>query len=149
MNQSNNKNKRIEDVPISELLLQKPPFVMVDRLTFFSEHEAETEFEVRVDNVFCVDGHLQLGGLVENIAQCNAARIGYYYRYVLGKSVQMGFIGAIRSLTIYCLPSVGEVLKTRIKLVSEAFGMSSIEARIEGSVSGLCAEGQMTNALAE
>lgn len=137
----------ITEIPIQELLLQRPPFVMVDQLTFFSESEAETLFEVKADNVLCADGHLQIGGLVENIAQCNAARIGYYYKYVLHKPVQLGFIGAIRSLTVHQLPAVGETLTTRITMQSEAFGMSSIAAKVIGSQSGLCAEGTMTTAL--
>lgn len=136
---------KLTEIPVTELLPQRPPFVMIDCLTGFSETTTETRLTVRDDNVLVQDGRLSVYGLVENIAQTCAARLGYA-SYILHKPVRIGFIGAVRGCKIKRLPLVGEALETRIEVKEEIFGLTLVDAevRLDGET---IAETQMKIAL--
>lgn len=136
---------KLTEIPVTELLPQRPPFVMIDCLTGFSETTTETRLTVRDDNVLVQDGRLSVYGLVENIAQTCAARLGYA-SYILHKPVRIGFIGAVRGCKIKRLPLVGETLETRIEVKEEIFGLTLVDAevRLDGAT---IAETQMKIAL--
>ena len=136
---------KLTEIPVTELLPQRPPFVMIDSLTGFSETTTETRLPVRDDNVLVQDGRLSVYGLVENIAQTCAARLGYA-SYILHKPVRIGFIGAVRGCKIKRLPLVGETLETRIEVKEEIFGLTLVDAevRLDGET---IAETQMKIAL--
>lgn len=116
----------MELLPVQELLPQRAPMVMIDRLVRIDDSVAATEFEVRSDNIFVCDGRLDEAGLVENVAQTCAARIGY-----ISQELKIGVIGAIRNFDIVRLPHVGELLHTEVRVVSEIFGMTLVEADVE------------------
>ena len=67
-------------------------------------------------------------GLVENIAQTCAARIGYVNKYILLKGIQLGFIGAIRNLKVSGLPRTGDTIETKVTVTEEMFGMTLADA---------------------
>ena len=125
--------RKIEDITLSELLPQRPPFVMIDRLVSCDDVFAVTELTVRKDNIFVENKRLTSSGLIENIAQTCAARIGYL-NLNAGGTVKIGVIGAISNLDIVRTPKVGEKLETTIELISEVFQMTLVEAviRING-----------------
>ena len=70
------------------------------------------------------DGHLTASGILENMAQSSAARIGYLCKYILHVPVRIGYIGAIRKFRVYRLPAVGETLTTTVILREDVFGIS-------------------------
>ena len=113
-----------------ELLPQQSPFIMVDCLTKFDEKITETNFEVRNDNIFVENGKLNACALAENIAQTCAARLGYVNKYILKKDVQIGFIGAIKNLSVVETPSVGDILTTRIEVLQDIMGVTLVDAQI-------------------
>ena len=76
------------------------------------------------------DGRFSASGMMENIAQTCAARIGYYNKYILHKDVQTGFIGAIRDFRILTLPPVGSTITTRVDILEEIFGMTLARAEV-------------------
>ena len=125
--------RKIEDITLSELLPQRPPFVMIDRLVSCDDVFAVTELTVRKDNIFVEDERLTSSGLIENIAQTCAARIGYL-NLNAGGTVKIGVIGAISNLDNVSTPKVGEKLETTIELINEVFQMTLVEAviRING-----------------
>lgn len=136
---------KLSEIPVTELLPQRPPFVMIDCLTGFTETTTETRLTVTEDNVLVEDGRLTVYGLVENIAQTCAARLGYA-SYVLHKPVRIGFIGAVRGCQIKRLPRVGETIQTRIEVKEEIFGLTLVDAEVR--LEGECiAETQMKIAL--
>lgn len=137
----------MEDVRIDELLPQQPPFVMVDRLLRYEQEEAETEFTVREDNVLLMNGVLSSAGLTENIAQASAARIGYYYKYILHEPVKVGYIGAVKNMKVSRHPSVGETIRTSIHVIAEAFGMVAFVAVITDAEGNTIARGEMKTAI--
>jgi predicted hotdog family 3-hydroxylacyl-ACP dehydratase len=119
--------ERIEEIPVLELLPQRPPFVMIDRLIYFDRIVTKTELLVRNDNLFFEHQRLAASGLIENIAQTCAARMGYINR-LSNESVKLGFIGAIRNLTILRTPREGELLTTTIEVKEEVFQMTLVDA---------------------
>lgn len=113
-----------------ELLPQQSPFIMIDCLTKFDEKITETSFEVRNDNIFVENGKLNACALAENIAQTCGARLGYVNKYILKKDVQIGFIGAIKNLSVVETPSVGDILTTRIEVLQDIMGVTLVDAQI-------------------
>jgi len=113
-----------------ELLPQQSPFIMIDCLTKFDKKITETSFEVRNDNIFVENGKLNACALAENIAQTCAARLGYVNKYILKKDVQIGFIGAIKNLSVVETPSVGDILTTRIEVLQDIMGVTLVDAQI-------------------
>ncbi|MCR5589513.1 MAG: pseudouridylate synthase [Bacteroidales bacterium] len=116
-----------QDIDILTLLPQKPPMVMVERLLHCDTVVTETEFTVREDCIMVEDGQLTPMGLVENVAQTCAARMGYI-NVSSGKEVRVGVIGALRDIEIHSLPPVGSTIKTRIEVSEEVFGMTLAQA---------------------
>lgn len=135
-------------IDVTELLPQQPPFVMVDALLSYDERTTSCRLLVRDDNLFCDGGLLSASGLIENVAQTCAARLGFINKYILKCGVQVGYIGAIRNFTIHRQPRVGEVLVTTIHVEENVMGMTLATARIE--VGGECmAETEIKIALAQ
>ena len=117
-------------IPILELLPQRPPFVMVDNLTDYSETQSTCCLTVRADNVFFEKGCLTAPGLIEHIAQTCAARLGYYNCYILKTGVRLGFIGEVKDLCILRLPREGELIETTITVLQEIFDVTLVTAEV-------------------
>lgn len=137
---------KLEKIDIHELLPQQEPFIMVGILTHFDERVTTTQTIIREDNIFVENGFFTASGIIENIAQTCAARIGYVNKYILQKGIQFGFIGALRNLTLHRLPSVGEEITTSIEVVEEVFGMTLVKANVT-SGDNLIATSEMKIAL--
>lgn len=118
----------LRNIDIHELLPQQEPFVMVGKLTAFDEKRTVTETFIKEDNIFVCDGVFSAPGLVENIAQTCAARIGYVNKYILNKGIQLGFIGAIRNLEITGCPKVGDTITTCVMVIDDVLGMTLANA---------------------
>lgn len=123
-------NISINDIKIQDLLPQKPPFVMVDRLVSSDDTYSVSELEINDGNVFVEDNRMMASGLVENIAQTCAAGIGFRNLQADGK-IKLGVIGAVNTLDIKRLPHVGEIITTKVKFVEEVFQMTLFEATIK------------------
>lgn len=121
----------VSQIDIHELLPQQEPFVMVGYLQHFDMVTTVTETLVKADNLFVEEGMFTSSGIIENIAQTCAARIGYINKYILKKGIQIGFIGAVRRLKIERLPAVGETIVTTINVLEEVFGMILAEAQVK------------------
>lgn len=139
--------KKISEIPMQELIPQRPPFVMVDRLTAFDPVVTRTELAIGDDNIFVENGFLTASGVTENIAQTCAARMGYI-NLMNSQTVKLGFIGAIRNLEIHRLPRAGETIETTIEVREEVFGMTLVDAAVYAG-SGLIATSEMKIALSD
>ena len=124
---------RPEDFNIVDLLPQRPPFIMVDRLVHYDLNGAKSVFSVRDDNLFCREGIMEETGLIENIAQTCAARTGYKEKTEPQRDgvIKIGFIGMIKRMDIVRNPLVGETLHTTIEIKDEVFNATLIEAKVE------------------
>ena len=136
------------DIAASEILPQREPFVFVDRLIHYDERETVTTFLVPADHLLVEDGHLTAAGILENMAQSSAARIGYLCKYVLHVPVRIGYIGAIRKFRVHRLPAVGETVHTTVVLVEDVFGITLVDAEVRVG-EDLIAEAALKTALGE
>lgn len=128
MNTEQPTEEFLRGIDIHELLPQQEPFVMISSLVRFDMQTTVTETVVSADNMFVEDGVFTAPGIVENIAQTCAARIGYVNKYILKKGIQLGFIGAIRDLNVKELPKVGDTITTTISVIDSVFGMTLVDA---------------------
>lgn len=122
---------QFEDINIQELIPQQPPFVVVDALTHYDDVLTRTRLQVVSDCIFVENNALTEAGIIENIAQTCATRMGYINKYILKNEVKLGFIGAIKNFVIDELPKVGDILTTEIEIVSEVFALTLVNAKVE------------------
>ena len=121
----------LRSIDVHTVLPQQEPFVMVGTLTHFELTTSTTETRIEEENIFVNDGKFSASGMMENIAQTCAARIGFYNKYILKKDVQVGFIGAIRNYVVHSLPEVGSTIVTKVDILEEIFGMTLANAEIK------------------
>ena len=120
-----------EKINILDLIPQQQPFVMIDSLLHFDMVLTITGMKIAEDNMFVENGVLTESGVIENIAQTCAARMGYINRHLCADTVKIGFIGSIKDLIIEELPRVGDELKTTIAVESEIFAITLVKAKVE------------------
>ena len=119
------------NIQSKELIPQRPPFIMVDALTHFDRAITRTRLLVRADNIFVENDQFTEYGVIENIAQTCAARMGYINKFLMSDKIKIGFIGAIKNLIIEELPKTGDVLNTTVNVVSEVFAITLVNAKVE------------------
>lgn len=129
------------------LLPQKKPFVMVDRLRFYSDKKIVSGLTVSSDNILTKNGHFSAPGLIENMAQTIALHAGYKY-YLEQKPAPTGFIGAIKKAEIFELPKISKVLTTTIEIIHDIMGVTMVEAKVECE-GKLIAQSEIKTALAK
>ena len=117
-----------DEIDIRGILPQRAPFLFVDRLVHYDDRETRTSFTVPAEHLLVEDGHLSAPGILENMAQSSAARIGYLCKYILHVPVRIGYIGAIRKFRVNRLPEAGETVETTIILREDVFGISLTDA---------------------
>ena len=118
------------DIDIKEILPQREPFLFVDRLVHYDERETVTAFMVPAEHLLVSDGYLTAPGILENMAQSSAARIGYLCKYILHVPVRIGYIGAIRKFRVNRLPAAGETVETTVVLREDVFGISLADVTV-------------------
>ena len=115
---------------ISELIPQRPPFVMVDRLLYCDMSVTSTRLEIREDNIFNDRGRLSTAGICENIAQTCAARLGYL-SLASCQAVKLGYIGAISNMQVFRTPQTGQTIETEINVLQEMFNITLVHAVVK------------------
>jgi 3-hydroxymyristoyl/3-hydroxydecanoyl-(acyl carrier protein) dehydratase len=119
----------MEQYNILELIPQRPPFVMVDSILMCNEQKTISAFSVKKDNVLVSKGKFSEAGMIENIAQTAAARMGYLSR-MNGQEPLVGYIGAVKNLAVFSIPEVEAKLKTEVEVVSEIMGFTVIRGSV-------------------
>lgn len=123
-------NSELLQIDVQELLPQRPPFVMIDRLVYNDETTTVTEFEVKADNLFAEGDLLNPCALVENIAQTCAVRMGYIDHYINKVHVRLGFIGDVKNLSVLRPAKVGELLVTTIEVVQQVMQVTMVRGTV-------------------
>ena len=137
-----------DQIAIGGILPQREPFLLVDRLESYDDRETVTSFTVPAEHLLVEDGHLGASGILENMAQSSAARIGYLCKYILHVPVRIGYIGAIRKFRVHRLPASGETLTTTIILREDVFGITLTDAVVRVGEETI-AEASLKTALGE
>ena len=99
---------------------------MIDRLLSCDATTTTTALAVREENIFVAEGRLSAEGLIENIAQTCAARIGYF-----NESMKIGVIGAVSNFEIFHTPKIGDLIVTTIDVLEEMFQITLVKAVIK------------------
>lgn len=133
---------KLSDIDIRSLIPQREPFVAVGELCRYDGASATTRTAVKAGGFFVADGTLSAAGMIENVAQTCAAKLGYYHKYILKEDIRAGVIGAVRNFRILDRAPVGSVIETDIEVKEEIFGITLIEGRIRLGAR-VIAEGQM------
>ena len=119
----------IDKAGILTLIPQRPPFVLVDGMLSCDDVTTVTQFAVSENCLLQNDGCLQPWGMIENIAQTCAARIGYRSTQAGGK-VNIGVIGSVNDMEIFRLPLVGEIINTTVTVLEEVLNLTLVSAVI-------------------
>ncbi len=114
---------------ILKFVPQRPPVVMIDTLVDCNEKETITSFTIEADNMFCENGMFTEAGLMENMAQTAAAKVGYECM-LLNKPVPPGYIGAVKNLEVSRYPKVGDTINTKISVENVVFGITLIAGSV-------------------
>ncbi|MBP0905247.1 ABC transporter permease [Mariniflexile gromovii] len=131
----------IESLDVSKFLPHRAPFLMIDKMLSVDENHVITAFKIQPDCIFINDGVFNEVGLVENAAQTCSAIVGKSYfddDDVEGHGTKLiGFISAIKKVTIHGSPLVGQTLISKANLISrfdtDHYSICTIECVISAS----------------
>lgn len=117
---------------ILDLIPQKPPMVMVDKLFECDELKAITGLTVSADNIMVKLGHITESGLMENMAQSTALMSGWLEmnRDKGEQKIKAGVIGGIKDFQLYFLPEAGSEIITEIVVLHRIANASVVTAKV-------------------
>jgi len=126
---------KLEQLEMTALIPQRPPFMMVDKILSCDDTDAVTEFLVRQDNILLDGNQLSSAGIVENMAQSCAARMGCV-NLLHNRPIKLGFIGEIKNLKINRQPMLNDHLITEVHILMDVFDMTlaSVCTKVNGEV---------------
>lgn len=131
---------------VGQLIPQKFPFVMIDKLLSFKDNEITSGLTVPLKNIFVENSIFQESGLIEHMAQSVALYTGYQY-YLKKELAPTGYIGSIKLIEIIRLPEFGEEIETTVNILQEFMGVTLVD--ISSKVNNIeIARGQMKTVLA-
>ena len=114
---------------IVKYLPQRDPFVMVESLWINNETTTVTSLTINDSNCLTENGFFTESGLLENMAQTAAVRVGYGFTEK-GLDVPVGFITAIKELKVHAYPKVGEVIYTEAEHINDVMNFSIVKGRV-------------------
>ena len=119
---------------------QKPPFVMIDKLIYCDKEVTRVDFTIKNDSLFVENGVLSETGILENIAQTCAARLGYLNQ---NQPVKIGMIGSVNNFELNSFPSVGDKITTTIVVTAEVLNVILLSAIVFHGIDHLIASCEM------
>jgi 3-hydroxyacyl-[acyl-carrier-protein] dehydratase len=111
---------------VGNLIPQKKPFVMVDKLISFKENELIAGITICENNILTQSKSFQESGLIEHMAQSVALYTGYQY-YLKNELAPTGYIGSIKSVEIIRLPMLNEQVETTVSILQEFMGVTLVD----------------------
>ena len=139
--------QKITDCSLLEKLIpQKAPFVMVDKLLYYSETKIISGFTVPTNNLFVLDNRFLAPGLIENMAQTVALHTGYKF-YLAKRPAPVGYIGAIKKAEVFQLPEIAAELETTVEILHDIMGITMVAAKVTSN-GVVLAQSEMKTALA-
>lgn len=117
------------DFEILDLIPQRPPMQMIDKLIHADERSATGSLYIQPDNLFCENGLFREPGILEFIAQTAAAYTGYRNK-LSQQPVTEGYIGAIKNLVVSTLPAVNKEIRSAIVVENEIVGYTIVTGKV-------------------
>lgn len=124
---------------ITAYIPQRAPIVMIGGILEVKDNVTRTGLQIAPDNLFVEEGVLQSPGLLENMAQTAAARVGYIAQQE-NTPVPIGFIGAVKDFEVFECPPAGSFIETTTEIVSQVFNATMVAAKVQlnGKVMAQC-----------
>jgi|TARA_B110000211_G_scaffold114119_1_gene132344 3-hydroxyacyl-[acyl-carrier-protein] dehydratase len=116
------------------IIPQREPIIMIDEIVNHSDVKTTTSLTINKTNIFVEENIFQSSGLIENMAQSSAARMGIQTNKE-GNKPLLGYIASIKNLIVNRLPEVGEKILTEIIIVNKINNIIVIKA--EGKVDNI------------
>ncbi|MCM4151368.1 hypothetical protein DHD05_07175 [Arenibacter sp. N53] len=114
---------------IENLIPQKAPFIMVDKLFHYSCEKVITGFTPPRTNLFVDNNRFMAAGLIEHMAQSVALHTGYQY-FLRNEQAPTGYIGAIKLAEILELPNPDQELVTTVTILHEIMGVTLVQIQV-------------------
>lgn len=132
---------------VENLLPQKFPFVMVDKMYDYTETSLVSGFTIQDHSIFFQDGKFAESGLIEHMAQSVALHTGYQF-FLKNEPAPIGYIGSIKDVEIRKLPKLNDEIQTTVTILQEFAGITLVE--VVTKLNGVeIANGQMKTVLAK
>ncbi|SHN77772.1 3-hydroxyacyl-ACP dehydratase [Chitinophaga sp. CF418] len=124
---------------VTAYIPQRIPIVMISGILEVKDNITRTGLQIAADNLFVEDGVLKSPGLLENMAQTAAARVGYVALQE-NTPVPIGFIGAVKDFEVFEFPPAGSFIETTTEIQSQVFNATMVAAKVtlNGKVMAQC-----------
>ncbi len=132
---------------VENLLPQKFPFVMVDKMYSYTEISLISGLKIQKDNIFFQNNNFLESGLIEHMAQSVALHTGYQF-YLKQEAAPTGYIGSIKDIEIKVLPKLHDEIKTTVSILQEFGGITLVDVVTKLNDIEI-AKGQMKTVLAK
>lgn len=132
---------------VGNLIPQKFPFVMIDKMFSYTESTIVSGFQVVEDNIFVHDGIFLEAGLIEHMAQSVALHTGYQF-FLRKEPAPTGYIGSIKEIEIKKLPKLNDEIQTTVTILHEFGGITLVDIMTTLN-DEVIATGQMKTVLAQ
>ena len=111
---------------IENLIPQKAPFVMVDKMYDYTESSIVSGFKIEESNIFFYQNCLNESGLIEHMAQSVALHTGYQF-FLKKEPAPTGYIGSIKEIEIIELPKLHDEIQTTVSILQEFGGITLVD----------------------
>jgi predicted hotdog family 3-hydroxylacyl-ACP dehydratase len=115
----------LEKEAVENLLPQKFPFVMVDRMFSYSETELIAGLTIQNNNIFLENTTFLEAGLIEHMAQSVALHTGYQF-FLKNEIAPTGYIGSIKDIEIKKLPKINDTIQSTVTILQEFAGITLV-----------------------
>ena len=107
----------MEQIDIKQLMLHRPPMLLVDKVLEIKGDFARTSFEIKPDNIFLNKNNvLERTAQIEIMAQALAASNAYNSK-INNKPTQKGFLVMLKNINFYNDAKCGDILECHINIV--------------------------------
>ncbi len=111
---------------VENLLPQKFPFVMVDKMYAYTETSLVSGLQIQSSNIFFKDENFVESGLIEHMAQSVALHTGYQF-FLKKEPAPTGYIGSIKDIVIKKLPKIDDEIITTVSILHEFGGITLVD----------------------
>ena len=111
---------------VENLLPQKFPFVMVDKMYSFTETTLVSGLKIQNENLFSDNNIFLEAGLIEHMAQSVALHTGYEF-FLRNEKAPTGYIGSIKEIEIKKLPKINDTIQSTVTIIQEFAGITLVD----------------------
>jgi len=116
----------LEKEAVENLIPQKFPFVMVDRMFSYSETGLVSGLKIQDSNIFLEENIFLEAGLIEHMAQSVALHTGYQF-FLKNETAPTGYIGSIKDIQIKRLPQTNDTIQSNVTILQEFAGVTLVD----------------------